>query len=195
MLSSGLSGPGRPRNRPRPARISVITLIALVYRNSTAERWAIRRAGAPRSTISHAPTARLPDASQRYRRAEGLLAERHPGPDPQRRPLEHLEERHHVAGARKNLEQDRDDDPLRLHVRDRGRHALEPRDCQQQPNNQRARQDQRDEPVAQAAPRLGSVYLFELEARRCSRFRHHACPPLIGHAVHRPHTSYSDANK
>ena len=38
----------------------MITLIALVYRNSTAERSAIRRAGAPRSTISHPPTARLP---------------------------------------------------------------------------------------------------------------------------------------
>ena len=36
------------------------TLIALVYRNSTAERSAIRRAWAPRSTISHPPTARLP---------------------------------------------------------------------------------------------------------------------------------------
>ena len=38
----------------------MITLIALVYRNNTADRSAIRRAGAPRSTISHAPTARLP---------------------------------------------------------------------------------------------------------------------------------------
>ncbi len=90
------------------------TLIALVYRNSTAERSAIRPARAPRSTISHPPTARLPDTPERHRRPERLLAERHPRPHPKWRPVEHLQKRQHVARAGKTLEHNRDDNPPRF---------------------------------------------------------------------------------
>src|SRR4029079_15320115 len=111
MLSNGSLGPGRPRNSPSPARISVITLIALVYRNNTAERTAIRPGRAPRSTMSHPPTARLPTppsdtaaprpayTPQRHRRPERLLAQRHARTDSQGRAIEYLEERHHIARA------------------------------------------------------------------------------------------------
>jgi hypothetical protein len=59
--SSGLLGPERmPLPTPTPASTKVMTLAALVSRNSTAERSATRVGFAPRSTSSHAPTATLP---------------------------------------------------------------------------------------------------------------------------------------
>ena len=60
-LSNGFCGPGStPIHSPRPASMSVTTLMALVSRNSTAERSAMRAGLPPRSTSSHAPTAMLP---------------------------------------------------------------------------------------------------------------------------------------
>ena len=76
--------------------------------------------------------------------------------------LEHLQERNHVAGARKHLEQHGDENPRRRHMRHRGRDALEPWDGEQQPDNQCPRQDERDESVAQAPTRRGSIHLHEL---------------------------------
>jgi hypothetical protein len=60
-LSSGLLGPGKiPMYSAKPVTASVITLTALVRKNSTAERSATRAGGPPRSISIQAPTVTLP---------------------------------------------------------------------------------------------------------------------------------------
>ena len=162
-LSNGLLGPGSmPSHSPRPASSSVITLIALVSRNSTAERSAIRVGLPPRSTSSHAPTATLPAPPSETAAPNASSLQGHPRAEPQRRAVEHLQEREHVADAGEDLQHDRHQQPAEVHVGDLVGDAVQAGHRQQQRDHQREQDDQRD----QAAPQAPAGILVVAPARR-----------------------------
>ena len=165
--AAGCSARAGSRARaPRPASTSVITLIALVSRNSTAERSATRGGSPPRSTSSQAPTATLPapPSETAAPNASSLSATR--APNRERRAIEHLQEGDHVADAGEDLQHDREHQPAGVHVADLVGHAVQARHRQQQADHHRHQDGQRDQPAPQAAARVSLVRGVRVARRR-----------------------------
>jgi hypothetical protein len=78
--------------------------------------------------------------AERYGRVERQFGQRDSCAEPYRGPLKHLQEREHVAQARKDLENDRRHQPRRLHVLDDPADAVEARDREQQAHGQHHQQ-------------------------------------------------------
>ena len=132
----------------------MITLIALVSRNRTADRSAIARRLAAALDQQPGADRDAARATERHGRAERQFAERDARTEPDGRAVEHLQEREDVAEAGEDLQPDADQQPAHAHVANGVRDAAEARDREQQADDDRDQDRERDQAAPQTAPGL-----------------------------------------